>query len=361
MSRNFERFNPASPGAGPAPASGLSRRTLLGGALGLGTTLLLGACRNDSSQATPPSTTPSGGKSSGAASPFPVEIAHKFGSTVVSGPSERIACVGLTEHDAVLALGMTPVAVTEWFGGFPYATWPWAQDELGDAEPTVLTYQDGVQIERVAEVAPDLILGTNAGLNKGTYTKLSAIAPTIAQSGEYTDYFEPWKVQTTAIGKALGKDEEMQALIQGVDETFASARAAHPEFEGKKFFLMHSDFYEGSIFVYQEGLSTQFLYDLGLTIPDVVEKYATDPGNANIPKEDLVDVLALADVVIWATADKGKQMLKDPIVQRLRSTREDSNIFGDLELTGAMNFTTVLSLPHVAELLVPQLAEILGR
>jgi iron complex transport system substrate-binding protein len=361
MSRNFERFDPSSTDAGLGPGGTLSRRTLLGGAFGLGTAFLLGACRNQSNQVSAdPSPTGDGSASPTAAAAFPVQLDHKFGSTVVTATPERIACVGLTEHDAVLAVGMAPVAVTEWFGEFPSATWPWAQDKLGGAEPVVLSYADGIQIERVAEVAPDLILGTNAGLNKGTYKKLSSIAPTLAQSGDYTDYFEPWKVQTTAIGKALGKDEEMQTLIQGVDDTFAAARAEHPEFEGKNVFLMAPDFFDGQIFVYQEGLSTQFLLDLGLKIPDVVKDYATDPSTAYIPKEDLVDVLEVGDVVIWATYDDGAALRKDPIVKRLRSTRENRNLFTGLELTGAMNFTTVLSLPFVAEKLVPQLAEILG-
>lgn len=349
----------------PAPTD-LSRRSLLTGSLGLGVALFVGGCTNAANQnpvpAVSPSDTPSG---TGSTAPpaFPVTIANKFGQTVVSTQPQRIACVGLTEQDSVLALGMTPVAVTEWFGKFPYATWPWAKDKLGDAQPKVLDATDGVQIEPVAALAPDLILGTNAGLDQNIYSKLSQIAPTIAQSGKYTDYFEPWKVQATAIGQALGKPAEMQELITGVDDTYATARSAHPEFEGKNVFLLADDFYRGSMYVYQEGLSTQFLLDLGLKIPPVVKKYATDASTAFIPKEDLVDVTEVGDVVIWLTLDDDanrKKLLADPIVKRMRSTKEGLNIFTGLVLGGAMNFTTVLSLPYVAESLVPQLADILA-
>lgn len=324
--------------------------------MGLGAALLLAACQNEANQA------PAAARTKGSApSAFPVEIQHKFGTTVVPGPAERIASVGLTEHDAILALGMQPVAVTEWFGGFPFATWPWAQHLL-ESEPEVLSYADGVQIERVAQLAPDLILGTNAGLNKATYNKLSQIAPVIAQSGEYTDYFEPWRVQSTGIGKALGKDPEMQELIAHVEEVYAAARKDHPEFEGKNVFLMAPAFYDGSIYVYQEGISTEFLTDLGLVFPDVIEEYATDESTAFIPKEDLVDALEGGDVVIWLTTsdEEQKKLLGDPIIQRLRSTREDRNIFTGLEIGGAVNFSTVLSLPWLADNLVPQLADALG-
>lgn len=334
----------------------LDRRSFLGGTLGLGSALLLAGCQNEANQ-TPSA---SSGTAAGSAA-FPVEIQHKYGTTVVPGPPERIASVGLTEHDAVLALGMQPVAVTEWFGEFPYATWPWAQDLL-ESEPEVLSYADGVQIERVAQLAPDLILGTNAGLNKGTYSRLSQIAPVIAQSGEYTDYFEPWRVQSTALGKALGKDSEMQELIAHVDDVYANARADHPEFEGKNVFLMAPAFYDGSIYVYQEGISTEFLSALGLAFPDVIQEYATDEASAFIPKEDLVDALDVGDVVIWLTTSDAEQqsLLDDPIIQRLRSTQEDRNIFTGLEIGGAVNFSTVLSLPWLADQLVPQLADVLG-
>ena len=357
MSRTPRVFDPQAVRR-PVRAAALSRRSFLGGTLGLGSALLLAACQNQANQ---PSTAPSTGKTTSGSSAFPVEIKHKFGTTVVPGAAERIASVGLTEHDAILALGMQPVAVTEWFGEFPHATWPWAQDLL-ESEPEVLSYADGVQIERVAQLAPDLILGTNAGLNKGTYNKLSRIAPVIAQSGEYTDYFEPWRVQSTAIGKALGKDPEMQELIAHVDEVYATARKDHPKFEGKNVFLMAPAFYDGSIYVYQEGISTEFLTSLGLVFPDVIKEYATDDANAFIPKEDLADALEVGDVVIWLTTSDEEQqkLLDDPIIQRLRSTQEDHNIFTGLEIGGAVNFSTVLSLPWLADNLVPQLADVLG-
>ena len=360
MSRTFQPFDPTPAGKGLRPTASLSRRNLLGGAMGLGTAFLLQACSNPDNQAPAASGT---GSAATTASAFPVTLQHAFGSTVVPAPPKRIACVGLTEHDAVLALGMTPVAVTEWFGEFPYATWPWAKDMLGDAKPEVLSMADGIQIERVAQLAPDLILGTNAGLDEAVYKNLSAIAPTLAQSGEKLAYFEPWRDQSTAIGKALGKDGEMQELIQGVEDTYAAAAAEHPKFKGKNVVLLANDFVDGNIYAYQEGLSTQLLLDLGLQIAPVVKKYATDESTAFIPKEDLVDALQTADVVIWLTGDDANRdmLLADPIVQALRSTKEDRNIFTGLELGGAMNFTTVLSLPYVAKTLVPLLADVLDR
>ena len=94
---------------------------------------------------------------------FPVTVEHKFGATTVRSTPRRIAVVGLTEQDTVLALGSKPIATTEWYGKQPHAVWPWAREALGDAKPTVLSNADGFQFERIALLRPDLIIGTNAG------------------------------------------------------------------------------------------------------------------------------------------------------------------------------------------------------
>ena len=69
---------------------------------------------------------------------FPVTIEHKYGETTIPEQPERVVTVGFADQDALLALGVVPVGIRDWYGEQPFATWPWATDELGDAEPTVL-------------------------------------------------------------------------------------------------------------------------------------------------------------------------------------------------------------------------------
>ena len=85
--------------------------------------------------------------------------------------------VGLTEQDTVLALGYKPIATTEWYGGQPYAVWPWARAALGDTKPTVLDNGDGFEFERIAALRPDLILGVNSGMTTGRLREALAAGP----------------------------------------------------------------------------------------------------------------------------------------------------------------------------------------
>lgn len=168
------------------------------------------------------------------AAAFPVTISHKFGSTTITAEPKRIVTVGLTDQDAVLALGKVPVGTTEWLGGYKGAIGPWAQDKLGGAAvPTVLKDTGtGPQVERIAALKPDLILAVYSGLTKSQYQSLSKFAPVVAQPKEYNDYGVPWQQQTEEIGKALGREAEARKLVSGVEDRFAAAEKANPSFAG---------------------------------------------------------------------------------------------------------------------------------
>src|SRR5918999_3250454 len=64
---------------------------------------------------------------------FPLTVEHKFGSTEVPEAPERVVTVGYTESDAVLALGVEPVGLREFLGGYGWREGPGAQAPLGGA------------------------------------------------------------------------------------------------------------------------------------------------------------------------------------------------------------------------------------
>jgi len=55
-----------------------------------------------------------------------VTVKHAFGETKVPGPPKRVVSAGLSDADDLLAVGVVPIAVTDWFGGEPFGVWPWA-------------------------------------------------------------------------------------------------------------------------------------------------------------------------------------------------------------------------------------------
>lgn len=285
-----------------------------------------------------------------------VTIKHAFGETRIPGPPQRVVSAGFTEQDDLLAVGVVPIAVTDWFGAEPFGVWPWARAKLGPAQPVVLSLADGIQVDQIAALRPDLIVAVNAGLDADTYTELSAIAPTIAQSGRQA-FFEPWKDQATIIGQAVFKDADMRALIAAVDERFVNAGKQNPSFNGKRAFVVGGTFFQDQAVVTAAGWRTDYLTAMGLAIPGDLDEYL-DGDRALIPRDRMAAVLDTADVLIWTTEsdEERNALLADPTFAELRATRTNRNVLTDKELAGAIAFGTVLSYPVVADRLPPLLA-----
>ena len=307
----------------------------------------------DEEQSAAAASTPTAGEPT-----FPQTVEHQFGTTTVDKKPERIVVVGLTEQDIVLQLGYKPVATTEWYGEQPSAVWPWAQEALGDAKPEVLSNADGYELEKIATLRPDLIIGVNAGLEQKTYDQLSKLAPTIGTPKGGTQYFSPWDKQVELVAKALGMPERGAELIQGVKDSYAKVAAEHPEFAGKTATFSQNAFYDGEIYVYPEGLGTDFLSYLGFTINPKLTPLAKNPGEQVGVSEERLDVID-ADVIVFATEKESDiaNLKKVPTFKFLEAVKNKAAVYTDATLSGAMYFTTPLSFQYILDKLTPGLKD----
>ena len=220
---------------GPNPRRRRSGLMIAAGAAVVG--LLVSACgssgsSSSSSSSAADSASPSASASASAsgAAAFPVNITTAFGTTTIEAPPEKVAVIGYTEGDTVLALGTVPVSFFEF--AFPGEVGgPWATDLLDGQTPALLKGE--LNVEQVAALQPDLIIGINQALTQEQYDQLSRIAPTLARPAEYTDFGVPPQVQAEMIGQALGQSDEIAALGADVADQVAQAAADNPGFEGK--------------------------------------------------------------------------------------------------------------------------------
>lgn len=285
-------------------------------------------------------------------------IEHKYGSTEVSGAPRRVVTVGLTDHDAALALGVVPVGLTagDYATDQPFGVWPWARGELGDGRPEVLPDTE-FNFERIAALEPDLIIGAYSGMTADEYETLSEIAPTVAQSGEYADYGTPWQEMTRTVGHALRRRERAEELVAGVDARFDEARESHPEFQGATAMVATTG--EDALGAYgPQHPAGRFLTSLGFETPDEIVELTSEAGYAEISGErlDLVDT----DALVWLVAPGAvrEDLENAPLYQRLDVYSEGRYFFLDEfgPLASAMSFSTVLSLPYALDEIVPMLA-----
>ncbi|MFF0814432.1 iron-siderophore ABC transporter substrate-binding protein [Rhodococcus sp. NPDC003318] len=329
-------------------AGRVTRRGFLIGTSGLVLAAAAAACGRDDGDS---------GGSAGAT------VSDKYGETVVPADPQRVTSVGYNDQDAILALGVVPVGVFDWYGNQPDATWPWAHDLLGGANPTIIgAAGTGIDVEKVASTTPDLIVGTYSGITQGEHDKLSALAPTVAQPKEFADFGVPWQDQTRIIGQALGRTDKAEELVTSVQQQFTDVAAANPSFQGKTV-IVGALKGPGQFGVYgPEDPKVRFFTELGFVNPPVTQQI-TNTNFAPISTEQLT--LADADLLVWYAGggfgDKLRaELAATPVYAELPAVKEGRVIILEDEAAEAMTWSTVLSLPYALENIPPRIAPLLA-
>ncbi len=195
--------------------SALDRRGLLvGGLAGVGG-LVAGCAGTPPDQASAP--------------PVSRRVDHAYGSTEVPADPRRVVILGYTDVEVVLALGVVPVGYTDFFGT---GLNEWAKPLAGGAEPRKWELTDGMPIESILALEPDLIIASDA-LQRADYDRLSTIVPTVGPFRDDGSYGTPWREQTRRTALALNRVDRGEALIKDLEDAYARAREAHPAFAGK--------------------------------------------------------------------------------------------------------------------------------
>jgi iron complex transport system substrate-binding protein len=308
-------------------------------ALGVGLFLaVLTACSSDAGRGI------GGTPSADADAAFPVTIEHKFGSTTIEAAPRRVLTIGFNEQDFALALGVEPVGVRE-FLGYDAPNRPWAPEAVrGKTIPTVGAEE--LDLEAVASLRPDLILGVNSYIDKPTYELLAKIAPTVAQTDEYPDGATPWDAQTELIGTALGKSAEAEKLITDTRAAFEQAASEHPEFAGKQAVFLLGSSPDGVWSVGLDDYRGGWLQELGF---EVDEK----SGQVSLEKLSTLD----RDVLIGEGIQD--EQLESDVFGNLEVVQQNRYIdLGDFDddFAAALGFNSPLSIPFLLDIAVPRLA-----
>ncbi|MBJ3778716.1 ABC transporter substrate-binding protein [Acuticoccus mangrovi] len=282
-----------------------------------------------------------------------LRFAHAFGETVLPAPARRVVSLGYTTQDPLLALGVAPLAVRGWFGDMPFGVFPWAQPLLGDAEPVVLVGE--VSMERVAALAPDLVVAIGSGISEAEYGVLSRIAPTLVHEKGVGPYGTPWDHLTRTIGRAVGKAAAADALVAGVRETYAAARARHPGWADKTGVAAYHYGGETGAFILPDTRAS-VLAELGFRpTPAVAALSGPDEFYAALSPEDLSPLDA--DVLVWVSSfGTAPDLVALPMRKTLNAYREGREVYAGPLAAAAMSFGSVLSLPFVLDLLEADIA-----
>lgn len=287
---------------------------------------------------------------------FPTRVQHVWGETVVPAKPLRVVSVGQNDQDFLYALGIAPVGVREWWGDQPYATWPWAEVKRKEvkAEPAVL--KGDLNLEWVLKLEPDLIVATYSDIDEATYSKLSAIAPTIAYPAGFPAWGAPWQTQLNLIDQATsGGNLRAKAIEADLEAEAAAIRARYPQFAGRSATM--ADMRDGQFTLWDSNSApTRFLASMGFTFPEDLNARADSAGWIYLSLEQ-AGILDL-DAVVWPN---GRRELIEalPIYSTLRLAKEGRSVWpgeADPSLSAALWFQSPLSIAYALDRFAPMLA-----
>ncbi|MGY2080844.1 iron-siderophore ABC transporter substrate-binding protein [Modestobacter sp. SYSU DS0657] len=333
----------------------MSSRLALRGAALLAAALVVTSCGSDSGD----EETGAGGgtPSTSASDAFPVTVSTAFGDVEIEEEPTRVVALGWGDAETALALGVQPVGASDWLGFGGEGVGPWAEGRYDEAPELIETMEPSY--EAIAALQPDLILDTKSSGDPARYGSLSAIATTVGVPEGADAYLTSPEEQLEMIGAALGRSEEAAELQAEVDQAFADAAAAHPEFDGKSV-VVGTRTAEGYGAYVRGDTRVDFMERLGFTNSPAVQDLAGDSFAISLSSEQLP--LLDADLtVMFPIFIEASEITDDPLFQAVPSVQDGRVVvLDDTTLTNAFSIGTPLATQYALENAVPLFADALG-
>lgn len=291
---------------------------------------------------------------------FPVTIDSALGEATLEKTPERVATWGWGATDAVLALGVVPVAIpADDYSGGDDRMPPWIAEEIGKIggeAPTIIDNTDEISVEQLLATDPDVLLAPYSGLTQDEFDAVTAAGvPVVA----YPDapWSTPWRDVISITGEALGKSAEATALLADLDAEVSAAAAAHPEFAGTTIAYVDDDV--DSFYLYLPADSrVEILEDLGFTTPPSVT--ALDTGASTFYTTISYESLDKVDAqVLFTQAEEQSaldEFLASPRGQLIPAVRAGAVAAMVGPENAAAVSPTALTLPWILPTMVDKLA-----
>lgn len=287
------------------------------------------------------------------ATQFPITIQHALGETVIESKPESIVTIQWGNHDVPLALGLVPTGVSMVNFGpvdeFGLLSWTTSKfKELGEESPNVFNDTDGLDYEAISDANPDIILAAYSGITQEEYDMLSAIAPVVAYAKEPWQTY--WREETLVNATAIGMETEGEALIAQTEELIASKLAEYPDIAGKKAAFCWIDASDmGTFYIYlPTDPRANFLFDLGLELPDSVNALVEDDSSFSITvSSEIAEQLSDVDIIITYGDDALLEAMQaDELMSAIPAVKDGAVVLLDSNSeVAAASTPTVLSIP----------------
>ncbi|WP_029112141.1 serine/threonine-protein kinase [Mycobacterium sp. URHB0044] len=217
---------------------------------------------------------------------------HVHGTTQVTEAPTAVAAVGPGDADAVLSLGLQPVAIES---GGPLPSW--LRDKI-TGSPAIMNFIDTNAIQTAK---PDLIIATG-DIDDATYQRLQAIAPTITKPSD-TNQAWNWQTQLQWIARILGRDSQATQLISTIGAQQSDLKNQNGKVVGKTVSVLNiSD--NGVTETLTPSNAADYLTSLGLSYSNLLQRQPTDRGVTRAVTDVNKLYLIVTDVLVVVRTDR---------------------------------------------------------
>lgn len=300
----------------------------------------------------------------GSTGAYPVSVTHLYGETEVAAEPTRIATVSWVNGESLLALDIVPVGMplVEW-GGNDNGSTDWTDAKLeelgaawgGDGAPAQYSEADGLNVDEIAALTPDLIVAAYSGLTQEEYDQLTQIAPTIGPIAE--NYTTSWQEALTAIGQAVGRTEDAEQLIADTEAQMTAVGEENPAVAESTFIAGTLGLADNTISLYTAGdTRPRFFTALGMTQAEVVTENTEDESTFFMDwSAENADQLVSDLFYSWASAgDTVADFEANDLFAQIPAVANGGLVLtADDHLTLAVSAANVLSIPWAIENFVP--------
>ncbi|KQL53161.1 iron siderophore-binding protein [Heyndrickxia shackletonii] len=268
--------------------------------------LLLAACGNKSVSNSEK------GKGTNNTSDKSYTVEHAMGKTTIKGTPKRVVILTNEGTEALLALGIKPVGAVQSWTGHPW--YDHIKDKMKGVK--VVGTEDQVNVEAIAKLHPDLIIGNKMRQEK-IYDQLSAIAPTVFAETLRGD----WKDNFSLYAKAVNKEAKGKEVIQQFDQRIADIKKELGDKTKMKVSLVR--FMSGDVRIYHKDTFAGVIFDqLGFARPKGQD--VNDFAERNLTKERIPAMDG--GILFYFTYDTGdgnassleKEYINDPLFKNLK-------------------------------------------
>ena len=204
-------------------------------------------------------------------------IKHSLGETRVPENPQRIVALDPNSLEALLALGVKPVAAAGFSNDLLFPSY--LESKVNGIEVVGTINQPN--LEKIVLSKPDLMIGQEH-LIKQTYDKLKQIAPTV--STEENSFYR-WQEQLQLVGKVVGKEQEAKQLLENYQQRINKFKAAMGDSAKQtlrdrisKTTVSVVQIYDDSAWVFTGSRTgNSVLEDIGFSLPNE-QKKLKDPG-----------------------------------------------------------------------------------